>query len=271
MNQTPTPVGIDEIVRSFLGFYAANKHNRALDGLTDHLLSEALSARGFNNFRNGDESGERFFIEQILAPTDPQLCLDIGANVGNYTRCLLDKTQTDVIAFEPLSQAFNQLEAGTAAYGSRATPERLGIGARNGILPLRYNPDASEHASFAEEVKAVSYLRNDHTESVPVVTLDHYIESRGIDRVDFIKIDVEGYEADVLEGAAATIARLRPRFVQIEFNWHQLFRNTSLYGLSRHLEGYQVHQLVPGGWVRREVKDPLCNLYHYSNFVFSRD
>ena len=70
---------------------------------------------------------------------------------------------------------------------------------------------------------------------------------------------------------AATIARLRPRFVQIEFNWHQLFRNTSLYGLSRHLQGYQAYQLTRGGWVRRDVKDPLCNLYQYSNFVFSRD
>ena len=58
---------LQKIVDDFLQFYGANKHKRELSKLTDFILSHALSARGFNNFRNQEESGELFFINEILA------------------------------------------------------------------------------------------------------------------------------------------------------------------------------------------------------------
>ncbi|MBI2058296.1 MAG: FkbM family methyltransferase [Nitrospirae bacterium] len=48
-------------------------------------------------------------------------------------------------------------------------------------------------------------------EIVPQITLDSFVSERGMDRLDFIKIDVDGGEADVLEGAAQVLSRFRPR------------------------------------------------------------
>jgi hypothetical protein len=52
---------------------------------------------------------------------------------------------------------------------------------------------------------------------VPVETLDGVVSSRGLDRLDFLKMDVEGFEPDALAGAAEAIGRFRP-VVYIEFN-----------------------------------------------------
>ena len=77
--------------------------------MNDRLLHCALSARGYNNYHSNEESGEDFFIQKVLAPTDPKLCIDVGANIGAYTAEILTYTSARVIAFEPLPEAFLSL------------------------------------------------------------------------------------------------------------------------------------------------------------------
>lgn len=77
------------MVNVFLKFYLENKHHKELNQITEFLLSHALSARGYNNYRNNQESGELFFIKEILAKSNPELCIDVGANIGEYTKEIL--------------------------------------------------------------------------------------------------------------------------------------------------------------------------------------
>ena len=146
--------------------------------------------------------------------------------------------------------------------------ENKGVGSKEENLALHFNPNALAHASFSEDVKKVSYVSNDQQVTVPVVTLDTYCEKNDITEIDLIKIDTEGYEAEVFEGATKTFAQVRPRFVQIEFNWHQMFRNTSLNFFAEKLPSYALYQLIPNGWVRRSARDPLANIFRFSNFIF---
>lgn len=103
---------------------------------------------------------------------------------------------------------------------------------------------------------------------MPVITLDSYFKDNNIVKVDFIKIDTEGFESEVFKGAEKIFKELKPKFIQIEFNWHQLFRNTSLYYFAQRLTEYDMYQLIPNGWILRDPKDPLVNIYSYSNFIF---
>ncbi len=239
-----------------------------LSKINNNLLNVALRARGYNNYRNDNESGEEFFISKVLAPSSPRVCVDVGANVGRYTRKLLKNTQATVISFEPLPQAFAQLETATRDFGTRSIVENKGVSDKADRLVIHYNPNALTHASFSEEVNKVPYVTNEEKTEVDMVSLDSYLEN--YDSVDFIKIDTEGFEIEVLKGAATTIERHRPRYIQVEFNWHQMFRNTSLHSFSELLPGYDVYQLIPGGWVQRDPKDPFSSVYHYSNFIFTR-
>jgi FkbM family methyltransferase len=261
---------VNDLIKTFATFYSANKYKPELNGLTDFLLSETLKSRGYNNFRSSQESGESFFIKEILSKTDPQLCIDVGANIGGVSVEILTETRSNVIAFEPLPIAFQQLVHNTAIFTDRIVLENCGIGSKESILPIHYNPEASAHASFSSEIQKIAYINNCQDLSVPITTLDSYFKSRNIHSVDFIKIDVEGFESEVFEGAKRVISEIQPRFIQIEFNWHQLFRSTSLYYFSQQVPDYYVYQLLPDNWVRRDPKDPLSNIFHFSNFVFVR-
>ncbi len=107
---------------------------------------------------------------------------------------------------------------------------------------------------------------------MPVVTLDSSLSelAKKCEGIDLLKIDTEGSEYEVLLGAQKTISTLKPRFIQIESNWHQLFRMRSLKSIGNLLTGYVVHQMLPfcNGLVKRDLNSPESNIYGCSNFVF---
>lgn len=205
-----------------------------------------------------------------MAKSEPKLCIDVGANNGDYSLTLLNSTQAQVIAFEPLPTVFEILKNNSKEFSNRIKLENVGVGAREEDLVINYNPNTTAHASFSKEVEDIDYLNNQNKITVPVVTLDSYFERNEIKDVDLIKIDVEGFESEVFKGAKHIFTNIRPKFIQIEFNWHQLFRNTSLLFFSKQLPGYETYQLIPQGWIKRDPKDPLSNIFLFSNFVFVR-
>lgn len=250
-------------------WYARVFSKGRLAKINTKILLLALRANGYNNWRDNIESGEEFFIKNILATTNPQLCIDIGANVGNYTLDLIKYTDASIISFEPMPNAFNELKD-RFALQPRVIIENFGVGAKSDSLTIHYNPDMLAHASFSEEVKKVSYVTNKEKMIVPVISLDDYCEMNNITSIDFIKIDTEGYEAEVFEGAKRVFKKTMPKFIQIEFNWHHLFKNKTLNYFAEQLPKYDVYQLTFNGWKRVDPKDPFANMYHFSNFVFVR-
>lgn len=247
---------------------AMSKHKLSI--LNDYMLKLALSARGYNNYHSSGESGEKYFIEEILSPSEPELCIDIGASTGLFSQELLSRTGADVIGFEPNPVQYEKLALLSHQYPGRFTAEKIGIGLKYEQQALFFNPEALDHASFMTEVNAVEYVDNSHSTQAQMMPLDMYCERHNINKIDFIKIDVEGLEVDVLRGAQKTIRRVRPKYIQVEFNWHQLYRGITFWSLAKLLNSYDTYQLVPGGWQKRLPGDPLTNLFLFSNFVFVR-
>ncbi len=229
------------------------------------LLKAGLRGLGYHDWSG---RGERWFIERQLRLWDPVVVLDVGANVGDYAQAVLKATKAQVHCFEPQPAVAEVLRANLADFGDRAVVVESGVGATESRLKLHYNPDSSELASFSEEVNQIGYVNNAQSVEVPVTTLDAYVAHAGLDRVDFIKIDTEGYEREVLLGAQHVIGTLRPKLIQLEFNWHHLLRGITMYGLAQLLPGYDLYQLTPGGWARRDPMDPMANVFRHSNFVF---
>lgn len=241
-----------------------------LSKINNLLLKVCLRTRGYNNFKNNKESGESFFISKILAPTNPKIIFDIGANVGNYSKELLQKTNAKIYSFEPLPTEYELLKK-LSVYGDRFVAENKGVGAENKTLTLHFDPAKPSHASFSEDVKKVSYVKNKMNIDVQVVTLDNYCAEKSITAIDFIKIDVEGFEPEVFKGASEVFKKIQPKFIQIEFNWHHLFRNSSLLYFAEKLPNYDCYQLIYDSWVKRDPRDPLANIFNFSNFVFVRN
>jgi len=244
--------------------------NNFLLKINNRILDLALSALGYNNYRNEKESGELFFIQKYLSNKPISLCFDIGANIGDYSKLLLDNTKANVISFEPLPFVFKKLSVNLSNYSDRVVLVNSGVGEKSETLPIHFNENASVHASFSNEVKQVEYVSNTESVMINVVSIDDYCRDNNITEIDFIKIDTEGFEKEVFDGAKETFKIIQPKFIQIEFNWHQLFRLTSLHYFAEKLPNYNVYQLTYNNMRKVDSKFPSSNFYLFSNFVFVR-
>ena len=150
------------------------------------------------------------FIQARLRPG--ATVVDAGANIGAYTLPIarLVGPAGRVLAFEAHPLTFGYLARNITANGLvQAIPLHHALGAASGVLRLRYiaaNPGethvAPEGGGGATEV--------------PVVTLDAALAGQGIGAIDYLKIDVEGFELPVLRGARTAIAASPGIAVQTE-------------------------------------------------------
>ena len=249
--------------------YLASK--KCFQGINNKVLNSALKVRGYNNYLDYEDSGEKYFLETVLPSIEPKVCIDVGANVGSYATMLLENTVATVYSFEPLTKPFESLLSLKTRYPDRFFPINNGVGEKNEILTIHYDDESTTRASFLEDIKNVSYVKNERVQNIDVVSLDSYFQEGIVDEIDFIKIDTEGFEYQVLLGSKNIISIYKPKFIQIEYNWHQLFSGQSLFALSKILEGYQPYQLLKDRLEIRDPKDPLANIYLFSNFIFVRN
>jgi len=241
------------------------------------LLKLVLKACGYGNPDSLETSGETNFIRR-LAKENPLLCIDVGANQGSYSLELLRKTKATVIAFEPQPDMFAKLTQLQKKFPRRLVAANKGLGDQETVLELHYGDADTGLASFSEAVHAIDTVRaaNTKTMKVPVTTLDKFLFQDtpipNIGRIDLLKIDTEGFEYNVLRGAQRTLDELKPRYIHIEFNWHHLFTDHSLYRFSMLLKDYDVYQILPHGGKMAKIdpRRPQSNIYEYSNFVFVR-
>jgi FkbM family methyltransferase len=231
------------------------------------LYNLALRGQGFNNTWELDHSGEAWFVRHVLAPTSPAMCVDVGANLGDYSRMLLTETDAEVIAFEPLVECQPVLDVLAKEHEGRLVVVAEAVGAQAGVMTIHYG-DKSALASLSEEVSGIGYVAevNVRTAPVTVTTLDEHLAD--IPRVDFLKIDTEGFEYEVLTGAQDLLHTRRPRYVQIEMNLHQLYRGHTLHSIGALLKGYAPFQLLPRGMRPVDLDRPEANTFAYGNFVF---
>ncbi len=245
--------------------------------LNERLLQATLRARGYNNLAGFEASGEACFLDRV-ARLRPRVCLDVGANVGQYSTELLRRTGTVVHAFEPMPRSLERLRALAGLHPGRLCVHPWALGDAAGHVPIEHGEDDSQIASLNPATRHVDYVgtSNVRRTTVEVRRLDDVLASGALAldgrEVDLLKIDTEGYEYNVLLGAADLLRAARPRLIQIEFNWHQLFCGHSLWQFANLLPEYDVHQLLPrrAGWRRVDPRASLSNVYCYSNFVFAR-
>jgi FkbM family methyltransferase len=228
---------------------------------------------GNNNFFSFVGSGEAFFLNRICNE-NPQLCIDVGANTGAYSEYILQNSKSKVIAFEPSKRSFKKLSILKKKYHDRIYFFNLGLGNKTKNSNLYYDKNNSLWANFNPEVHEIDYLKNNNLiEKSRIDKLDKiYNENKKIFNysVKLLKIDTEGYEYEVLLGASKFIKKKKPEYIQIEYNWHHLFKNISLYKISKLLKDYETYKILPhsSGIIKVDPKRPENNYYNYSNYIF---
>jgi FkbM family methyltransferase len=150
---------------------------------------------------------------RLIRPGD--IVLDIGANIGAHTLPLAKCVGRDghVYAFEPTS-AFRKLNANIALNPEikpRITVVQALVSSRDGgeLAPAIYSSWPLVKTNGLHELHQG---RLQSTAGARAVSMDSYLTEAGIDRIDLVKLDVDGFECDVLEGWTS-LARWRPRIL----------------------------------------------------------
>jgi FkbM family methyltransferase len=157
------------------------------------------------------EPGVACWLTQWAARRRSPTVFDVGANNGQMLTLLHAICPTArVTAFEPFAALAASCRAIIQANGWRqSTVVRAAATDKDGVVPLYYESHALCCASTVAGFRPMVTAHGTRID-VPAIRLDTYVERNAISRVDLIKIDVEGGELDVLDGAQDLLDRDRP-------------------------------------------------------------
>lgn len=178
---------------------------------------------GNNNFYSMKTSGELFFLKNIFKEK-PDLCIDVGANEGSYSKYILENSSFKIIAFEPFSKSFKRLNKLKKKYPKRIDLFNFRLGNANRNLSLHYDKGNSLWSNFNPEVNKIDYLKdNKFIERSKIEKLDKiYYNNKKLfkNKIKLLKIDTEGYEYEVLLGVSEFYQEKKPTYTQIENNYY---------------------------------------------------
>jgi len=144
-----------------------------------------------------------FFLRIFRRKTDSQNFIDIGANIGYWTKVMSGlNPRVNVHSYEPDKVTFDILKSNVADL-QNVKIYNLGIGREVGERALFYDPADSGDSSLVPNSERASY-------QVGITSLDAHAEVLQLERIDFVKVDIQGGETDFFLGATKTIIRDRP-------------------------------------------------------------
>lgn len=215
-----------------------------------------LHGLGYDNCWKQSFTGEDWFIKKYLKKRNIKLCIDVGANIGNFSKNIRKNTDAAVYAFEPAELSFKELQKIPDIHCMQAA-----VADYDGETFLYSKADRSETASLDISVQKSDHIKK---EQVKVMTLNTFFQQYKIKNVDFLKIDTEGFEVEVLRGMGTTV---RPDIIQFEFNVMHLYRGRSLYDICNLLPEYDFYRLLPKSLIKIDQDKFINNIFMFSNFV----
>lgn len=155
---------------------------------------------------------DRRRLRDLLLPGS--IFLDVGANAGFFSLIASDLVGPcgRVFAFEPNPVMHARLARTLGANGvANVTLHQLALGSEPGVLPLYANSEPGNSTASMVWAGQSSQVQ------VAVDTLDRFIEREGLERIDLLKIDVDGLEPQILKGGLASLRAGKVKHLQVEF------------------------------------------------------
>jgi FkbM family methyltransferase len=185
------------------------------------IVEPGMTGASGNLYVGLHEVEEMGFALHLLRPHD--LMVDVGANIGSYTILAAGVCHADVHSFEPIGEAFGRLVRNVRHNGleARVFLHQVAVGAAPGELRMEAGLDTTNRVLGDDE-------RSDMTATVGVTTLDRAL---GEAAPTLVKIDVEGFEREVLMGASGTLARSSAVLIEVSRHADEVFARLGQAGL----------------------------------------
>lgn len=218
---------------------------------------------GSGKFESSGEINVIRYIKKYLKRSnkDHSIVFDVGANIGGYSKILLEQLPENVkiFSFEPSYSTFNVLTKTL-----KETPVncfQIGFGETEKELTLYHGDNNSQASLFNRNSINVS-----SSEQVTIRTLDNFCLENQIDEIDFLKLDIEGNELNALMGATDLLRNKKIHHIQFEFGGTNVDSKSFLRDFWVLLENYQLYRIVGNGLLPIRSYDESIEIFYYANY-----
>ncbi|BAZ01851.1 hypothetical protein NIES37_58580 [Tolypothrix tenuis PCC 7101] len=232
---------------------------------TELVIRQRYSANSCNPELNGE-----YFLLEHTAPFCHSF-VDVGANIGDWTEKFLklgsENTNVIGLIFEPAIEAYESLRL-RFLENSNTQICNLALSDCAGMSDFYEQPNKGQMSSLIQNFTETYSGQISFKRRVVISTLDREIHSIGWKQIDFLKIDTEGYDLKVIQGARLLLEANYIGIIQFEYNQPWLHTSSSLREAYQILEscGYEVFCLKPNGLFVYDI-ETFGDYYSYSNFV----
>lgn len=160
-----------------------------------------------------DYSGELYIIKQLKKDLNNGVIFDVGANVGDWSKFVISEYEDiphKLYMFEPSLVTFKQLK-NNITESNKSFLYSIGFGDKKETLQIFYDNEAQGSASIL--MKDAKY-----SEEIQIETIDAFSKENNIEKIDFLKMDVQGYEYNILLGAKEMLSSGKIKYIQFEFD-----------------------------------------------------
>jgi FkbM family methyltransferase len=224
------------------------------------LIRGLLNPAGYDivKYKTSDPSN---IIFDHLRMNKIDAVLDIGANTGQYSLGLRKAGYKGrIVSFEPLAMAYTDLKA-KAAHDKNWQAYNYAIGdiiTTSSINVSGHSPSSSILAMTSLHIDALPGSEYINTEKIEIKTLDSVFDTLDLSATKvFLKVDTQGYEKKVLEGAEKSLARIKG--IQLELSAFALYEGEDIYySICRYIEerDFRLVRIIPG-FVHKTTHDML--------------
>ncbi|MEG4998382.1 FkbM family methyltransferase [Microcoleus sp. B4-D4] len=227
-----------------------------------------------NNINNAESINnyELKIIENFIGSGN--VVFDIGANIGSWTNQVLNICpDVQIHLFEPAPPIYQTLLQNLAEpiKSGQLVLNNLAIAHQQEIREFYYYDKFSGWSTFHRrfEIEKQYNIQSPKPFEILTATLDDYVQTRGIKRINFLKIDTEGGELEVLRGATSLLQKGKVDYIQFEYGGTFVDANITLKQVFEHLQKfrYTIFKILPNALQPLLQFLPEYENYEYSNFL----
>jgi FkbM family methyltransferase len=212
-----------KIIVKIIAYFFACLRGKRWYSLNNFIFFQTLKNLEFGNGGDPLSSGEIEVIRMVKQRIDHPLIIDCGANRGQYASLIIQvfqNTPFHLICFEPSSETFKSLQDSIDIDKLLVKDihfENQALGKTIGTATLFSDQPVSKYASLQRLDLGYTGRIMDIEEEIQITTLDQFMLERSISKVDFLKLDVEGLEFEILLGAKNALNKGLIGIIQFEF------------------------------------------------------
>jgi len=217
--------------------------------LPKNIILYRFCRRYVNNF-DGDnnhyihQNGELDLMNNVLRKC--KVIFDVGAHIGEWTNfALAINKNLEIHCFEPSKFTFKKLIANN--FPPNVTTNNFGLSSTKGEKSLYIFNNGSGLNSLYKRSGLGGYKQQDKVETVQLDTLEHYCIEKNIKKIDYLKIDAEGHELDIIKGGKSLFKNGQVNMIQFEYGGTNIDARVLLKDFFEFFEGmgYYFFKIFP--------------------------